>query len=67
MPLINRLYVQDETALENSELSPLLIKELSPFPKTLIIPAEYDFLRIQREVYAKRLGKAGFDVRLVRY
>lgn len=67
MPLITRLYVQDSTPLEHPELSPLLVEDLSQFPKTLIITAEYDFLRIQGEAYAKRLSEAGVDVRLIRY
>lgn len=67
MPLINELYIQDETPLENPELSPLLVEDLTQFPKTLIITAEYDFLRIQGEVYAKRLHESGVDVRLIRY
>ena len=67
MPLINRLYVQDNTPLEHPELSPLLVEDLSQFPKTLVVTAEFDFLRIQGEAYAKRLGEAGVEVRLVRY
>lgn len=67
MPLINRLYVQGSTPLEHPELSPLLVEDLSQFPKTLVVTAEYDFLRIQGEAYAKRLAEAGVEVRLVRY
>lgn len=40
---------------------------LGPFPKTLIISAEYDFLRIQDEVYVKQLVEANVEVRYIQY
>lgn len=67
MPLINELYVRDDTPLHHMELSPLYVDDLSQFPKTLIVSAEYDYLRVQDELYVKRLADAQVDVRYVQY
>lgn len=67
MPLINELYVRDETPQNHIELSPLYVDDLSLFPKTLIVSAEYDFLRVQDEAYVKRLAQAKVDVRYIKY
>ena len=67
MPLINELYVRDEIPLVHPELSPLMVEDLSQFPKTLIVSAEYDFLRLQDEAYVNRLNAAGVEVRYIQY
>lgn len=40
---------------------------LSAFPPTTIISAEYDYLRVQDEAFAKRLSDLGVRVRPIRY
>lgn len=67
LSLINRLYVQSETPLEKLELLLLLIKYLNQFPKTLIITAEYGFLRIKKGAFVKRLVNTRVEIRLLRY
>ncbi len=67
MPLINELYVRDEIPLVHPQLSPLMVEDLSQFPKTLIVSAEYDFLRLQDEAYVNRLNAAGVEVRYIQY
>lgn len=63
---VRDLYVQLANA-EDIYISPLLAKDFSKLPKTLVVNAEYDFLRIQGEVYVKKLLAAGVDARNIRY
>lgn len=64
---IKILYLSSETEVNNPEVSPLLANDLSGLPKTLIITAEYDFLRIQGEELTKKLIKAKVDIEHIRY
>ena len=45
----------------------MIDKELKNLPKTTIFTAEYDFLREQDEVFAKRLIASNVDARIIRY
>ncbi len=56
------LYVRSEEDRYNPYVAPLLAKELSNQPKTLIITAEYDPLRDEGEAYGMRLRKYGNTV-----
>lgn len=47
-------------------VSPLLADPRS-FPPTLLLTAEYDFLRVEGEEFARRLAEADVPVRAVRY
>lgn len=48
-------------------VSPLLADDLSGLPKTLVVVAEDDFLRVQGEAYAKKLVENNVDCRAIRY
>lgn len=52
------LYIKNEEDLKNPYLAPLLHKDFSNQPKTLIITAEYDPLRDEGEEYGKKLKEA---------
>lgn len=53
------LYIRSKEDLNNPYLAPLLCKDLSRQPRTLIITAEYDPLRDEGEMYGARLLEAG--------
>lgn len=56
------LYISKEEDKFNPYVAPLLEKDLSNQPKTLIITAEYDPLRDEGEAYGMRLKEWGNDV-----
>ncbi len=60
------LYIQGANS-EDIYISPLLEKDFSNLPKTLVINAEYDYLRVQGEIYVKKLIEAGVNARNIRY
>lgn len=60
------LYMRDERDLLDPYFSPLLAKNLTGQPETLIITAEYDPLRDEGEAYAAHLREAGVTVALHR-
>ena len=41
--------------------------DVSMFPRTLVVSSEFDYLRYQNELFAKKLQDAGVDVRAIRY
>lgn len=62
-----RLYAgQDAEAYQNPYFAPILMKDLSRQPRTLVITAEYDPLRDEGEAYAHALAKAGNEVQCYR-
>lgn len=63
---LNLMYIPKGT----DKYSPYLSPEAAPaagLPKTLIMTAEYDFLRIECEVYTGMLKEAGVPCRHIRY
>lgn len=62
-----REYVPREVDLQNPVLSPLFARELTGLPPTFVLTAEYDCLRDEGELYAKRLKEAGVTVVSKRY
>ncbi|WP_202054889.1 alpha/beta hydrolase [Clostridium estertheticum] len=44
-----------------------MFRHLSRMPETLIINAEYDFLRLEGEAYARKLIRSGVKTKMVRY
>ena len=66
MDIIKKLYLQGKVSEDNVEVSPLL-SNLRGLPETLVITAEYDFLRVQGEAYLKKLMDSGVKAKGIRY
>jgi acetyl esterase/lipase/5'-deoxynucleotidase YfbR-like HD superfamily hydrolase len=47
--------------------SPLVVPDYGAFPPTLVLTAEFDYLRVEGEEFAQRLAAAGVATRAVRY
>jgi len=60
------LYIRDKDDLQNPYVAPLLAKDFSNQPDTLIITAEYDLLRDEGEAYGEKLKAAGNKVQIHR-
>lgn len=60
------LYKSSDEDLQNPYLAPILSKDLSRQPKTLIITAQYDPLRDEGELYGKKLYEFGNEVEVYR-
>ncbi|MBU5424906.1 alpha/beta hydrolase [Tissierella pigra] len=60
------LYVENEEDRLNPYVAPILSKDLSNQPKTLIITAEFDPLRDEGEAYGMKLRDFGNDVKIHR-
>jgi acetyl esterase len=48
-------------------VSPIFAADLSGMPPTLIVNAEFDYLRLEGEAYGRCLAKAGNRVEMIRY
>ncbi len=64
---MNRFYLQHGEDPADPFLSPLLAPSHRNLCRTLIAVAEFDGLRIQGEIYGKKLLEAGVDARVIRY
>jgi len=60
------LYKSSDDDLRNPYLAPILTRDLSDQPDTLIITAEFDPLRDEAEAYGIKLRKFGNKVRIAR-
>lgn len=60
-------YLPSFDLVDDPYVSPMLAKSHSNLPKTILVGAEFDGLRIQTEFYAKQLKDAGVDVTCYRY
>ena len=60
------LYASCEEDKQNPYFAPILAKDLSNQPDTLILTAEYDPLRDEGEAYGERLKEAGNKVEICR-
>lgn len=61
------MYLQKQTNPEHPYVSPLLADDLNGLPESLVIVAEYDFLRLEDEAYARKLFRSGVPTRIIRY
>lgn len=59
-------YMEEGQDPRNPYLSPIFA-DLKGLPKTLVITAEYDFLRAECEEFSRQLEKAGVQTRHIRY
>jgi acetyl esterase len=62
-----KCYVNSFDDTKNELASPLLAQSLEDLPAALVISAEYDPLRDEDELFAKRLSESGIDVVLRRF
>lgn len=60
------LYKSSDEDLSNPYLAPILSKDLSNQPRTLIITAQYDPLRDEGEAYGKKLYAFGNEAEVYR-
>ena len=60
------MYKKDEEDMKSPYFAPILAKDFSNQPETLVITAEYDPLRDEGEAYGKALLDAGNKVRVAR-
>ncbi|MGA9467541.1 MAG: alpha/beta hydrolase [Exiguobacterium marinum] len=63
----NDLYLQGKTDVTHPLVSPLFADDVSGLPPTLIVTAEYDYLRLEGEAYARKLARASVPTRLIQY
>lgn len=61
-----RLYQSSVEDLQNPYFAPIVSRDLSRQPRTLILTAEFDPLRDEGEAYGRRLAEAGNDVEIHR-
>ncbi|RNB89691.1 alpha/beta hydrolase [Brevibacillus fluminis] len=64
---LEKLYLQSKTEVTNPHVSPLIADDLSGMPETLIITAEFDYLRLECEAYARKLSRSGVRTKLIQY
>lgn len=57
----------NETKLLDPLVSAAYAGDVSMFPRTLVVASEFDYLRYQDELFARKLQCAGVDVRAIRY
>lgn len=65
--MLDSIYLQGAEPATSAYVSPLLAENVSGLPTTLIITAEYDFLRLECEAYARKLQRAGVETQMIRY
>jgi acetyl esterase len=63
---LHSLYLQGNERMTAPYVSPLLT-DLQGLPPTLLIEAEYDYLRLEGEAYARKLIRSGVPARMIRY
>ena len=67
IPMLNAVYLDEPGKVANPLVSPLLAESLASMPTTMIVAAEYDYLRQQDEQFALRLSEDKVDTVLYLY
>lgn len=66
--MLVQLYLQNDVELAaHPYVSPMLAQNLENMPNTIIVNAEFDYLRIEGEAYGQKLKKFGNHVSMLRY
>jgi acetyl esterase/lipase len=65
-PEIRQMYLGTQSAADPLA-SPVVHERYADFPPTFVATAEFDFLRVEGEEFARRIAGAGVPVRCVRY
>ena len=65
--LLNKVYLQGKVETTDPLVSPLFAEDVKGLPPALIITAEYDYLRLEGEAYARKLARGGVKTRLIQY
>lgn len=65
--LMKKAYLNNDVDLYNPYVTPILRNDLSKMPQTVLITAEYDYLRLESEYYAKRLLSCGVKTDIYRF
>lgn len=67
--MLGVMYTADADKLLDPKISAMYAttEQLAAFPPTTVVSAEYDYLRIQDEQFAKKLQDAGATVTAIRY
>lgn len=65
--LLNQIYLQGKAELTDPLVSPLFANDVTGLSPALIITAEYDYLRLEGEAYARKLARDGVPTRLIQY
>lgn len=64
---IFQIYLQNNAEITDPHVSPLLSDQLSGMPETLIVTAEFDYLKVECEAYAAKLVRGGVPTKLIQY
>ncbi|MXQ74491.1 alpha/beta hydrolase fold domain-containing protein [Clostridiaceae bacterium DONG20-135] len=67
MLVIEALYLKQQGKADDPLVSPIYTKDYRVFPPSLVVTAEYDYLRLQGERFAQNLCEQGRPVRCIRY
>lgn len=67
IPLLQSVYLDEPDKVDHPLVSPLLANSLASMPTTMIVAAEFDYLRQQNEQFALRLSEDKVDTILYLY
>lgn len=65
--LMQAVYLRNGEDADNPYACPIMEADFQGLPRTVMVTAEYDYLRPEDEYYAEKIAEAGTDVILYRY